>query len=110
MYALAVGAGLGYNLPALLELSLAALFYDIGMLRVPAKIMAKPGRLTELEYAEIKKHVFFGRKLLEDYAKLSFAAQLVAFEHHEHYYGGGYPKNKRGDRRHPSHEINELPG
>jgi hypothetical protein len=108
VYSLAIGAGLGYNLPTLLELSIASLFYDIGMLRVPAKIMSKPGRLTELEYAEIKKHVFFGRRLLEEYAKLSFTAQLVAFEHHEHFYGGGYPKNKRGDSIHEFSQIVAL--
>jgi hypothetical protein len=108
VYALAIGAGLGYNIPALLELSLSALFYDIGMLRVPGKILSKPGRLTELEYAEIKKHVFFGRKLLEDIASFSVAAPLVAFEHHEHYYGGGYPKNKRGDAIHEFSQIVAL--
>jgi len=97
VYSLCVGAGLGYNLPTLLDLSLASLFYDIGMLKAPQRVLAKPGQLTELEFAEVKKHVFFGRRMLEDFTDFSNNAAIVAFEHHENYYGNGYPKNKRGD-------------
>ncbi|MCH7471812.1 HD domain-containing protein [bacterium] len=102
VYALCTGAGLDYSMPALIDLSLASLFYDIGMLKLPPRVLAKPGRLTELEWAEIKKHTYFGRKMLEDVGNLPPSAALVAFEHHENYYGGGYPKNKRGD------QINEF--
>ncbi|MEZ5338479.1 MAG: HD domain-containing phosphohydrolase [bacterium] len=107
MYSLCIGAGLGYSLPTLLDLSLSALFYDIGMLKVPQEILSKPGRLTELEFAEIKKHVYFGRRLLEAVSDFGFSMSLVAFEHHEHYYGGGYPKNKRGDT---IHEFSQIVG
>lgn len=108
IYALCTGVGLGYNLPTLLDLSLASLFYDIGMLKVPAQILAKPGRLTDLEFGEIKKHVFFGRRLLADLSSFSNSALVVAFEHHENYYGGGYPKNKRGDSIHEFSQIVSL--
>jgi len=103
--ALCVGAGLGYNLPTMLDLSLACLFYDLGMLKIAPQILAKPGRLTELEFSEIKKHTFFGRRMLEDISDFSTSAARVAFEHHEHYYGGGYPKNKRGDEIHEFSQI-----
>ena len=105
VFALLVGAGLGYKLPTLLDLSLAALFYDIGMLRLPPRILAKPGRLTELEFAEIKKHVFFSRRMVEDLSSFSAGAEIVAFQHHENYYGGGYPKNRRGDDIHEFAQI-----
>lgn len=108
VYALCTGVGLGYNLPTLLDLSLSSLFYDIGMLKVPAQILAKPGRLTDLEFGEIKKHVFFGRRMLENLSDFSASAITVAFEHHENYYGGGYPKNKRGDAIHEFSQIVSL--
>lgn len=107
MYSLCIGAGLGYSLPTLLDLSLSAMLYDIGMLKVPQEILSKPGRLTELEFAEIKKHVYFGRRLLEAVSDFGFSMPLVAFEHHENYYGGGYPKNKRGDS---IHEFSQIVG
>ena len=108
VYTLCTGAGLGYNLPTLLDLSLSSMFYDIGMLKVPGKILAKPSRLTDLEFGEIKKHVFFGRRLLADLSDFSASAGTVAFEHHENYYGGGYPKNKRGDAIHEFSQIVSL--
>jgi len=108
VYALCTGVGLGYTLPTLLDLSLSSLFYDAGMLKVPPKVLAKPGRLTDLEFGEIKKHVFFGRRILEDLSDFSASAALVAFEHHENYYGGGYPKNKRGDAIHEFSQIVSL--
>jgi HD-GYP domain-containing protein (c-di-GMP phosphodiesterase class II) len=108
VYALCIGAGLRYKLPTLLDLSLACLFYDVGMLKVSPRILAKPGRLTELEFAEIKKHTFFGRRLLENLSDFSSSAAIVAFEHHEYYYGGGYPKNKRGDEIHEYSQICSL--
>jgi HD-GYP domain-containing protein (c-di-GMP phosphodiesterase class II) len=105
VFSLLIGAGLGYNLPTLLDLSLAALFYDVGMMRLPPRILAKPGRLTELEFAEIKKHVFFSRRIVEELSDFSAGAAVVAFQHHEHYYGGGYPKNRRGDDIHEFAQI-----
>jgi len=107
VYALCVGAGLGYNPPTLLDLSLAGLFYDVGMLRIPGHIVSKPGRLTDLEFAEVKKHVFFGRRILSEISSFTSSVMAVAFEHHENYYGGGYPKNKRGD---DIHEFSQIVG
>jgi HD-GYP domain-containing protein (c-di-GMP phosphodiesterase class II) len=105
VYALCIGAGLGYNVPHLLDLSLAALFYDIGMLRIRAKVLAKPGKLTAAEWGEVRKHTFFGRRILEEVNSFSSTAAVVAFEHHENFYGGGYPKNKRGSGIHEFSQI-----
>lgn len=105
VYSLCVGVALEYNLPAMLDLSIASLFYDIGMTKVPASILFKPGTLSELEYAEVKKHTYYGRNILDDYAHLSPRAPIVAFEHHENFYGGGYPRNKRGDAIHEFAQI-----
>jgi len=108
VYAICIGAGLGYNKAALLDLSVAGLFYDVGMLKVNQRILAKPGRLTEQEWSQVKKHAFFGRKMLEELSQFSASAPIVAFEHHENYYGGGYPKGKSGDSIHEFSQIVSL--
>jgi hypothetical protein len=108
MYALCVGAALGYNQPSLLDLSVAALFYDIGMTRVSSRVVAKPGKLTEMEYAEIRKHTHFGKRILEEISPISDAAATVAFEHHESYAGGGYPRGVNGDALHEYSQIVSL--
>jgi HD-GYP domain-containing protein (c-di-GMP phosphodiesterase class II) len=105
IFSLCVGARLNYTLPALIDLSLASLFYDIGMIKIPVNVLYKPGKLTEQEFATIKKHTYFGRNLLEGIERFSPRAPLVAFEHHENYYGGGYPANKRGDAVHEFSQI-----
>jgi len=105
IYSLCVGVSLNYNLPSLIDLSISSLFYDIGMTRVPAKILNKPGKLTDQEYAEVKKHTYHGRNILESAERFSSRAKVVAFEHHENYYGGGYPRNKRGDTIHEFSQI-----
>ncbi|MCC7479815.1 HD domain-containing protein [bacterium] len=108
VYSLCIGAGLGYNVPHLLDLGIAALFYDVGMLRVNPRVLAKPGRLTEAEWGEVRKHSYFGRRILEEVNSFSSTAAIVAFEHHENYYGGGYPKNKRGSSIHEFSQIVSL--
>lgn len=104
-YALCVGAALGYNQPSLLDLSVAALFYDVGMMRVSGRVVAKPGKLTEMEFAEIRKHTHFGKRILEEISPISDAAATVAFEHHESYAGGGYPRGVNGDSLHEYSQI-----
>jgi HD-GYP domain-containing protein (c-di-GMP phosphodiesterase class II) len=105
IFSLCVGVRLNYSLPALIDLSLASLFYDIGMTKIPHNILYKPAKLTDQEYSTIKKHTYFGRNMLEGVERFSPRAPTVAFEHHENYYGGGYPANKRGDAVHEFSQI-----
>lgn len=77
---------------------LASTMHDIGKLLIPDAILEKPARLTDEEFAEIKKHPGYGGDLLEnvegDVMRLS---KTVALEHHERPDGRGYPNGKTGD-------------
>lgn len=105
VYSLCIGAYLDYPMPALIELGLASLFYDIGMLKIDQKVIGKPGALNIYEFNEIKKHTFFGRNILEFANRFSEGIARVAFEHHEKYYGGGYPRGVSGNAMHEYSQI-----
>ncbi len=83
-------------------LYLSAPLHDIGKVGVPDSILLKPGKLTPKEFDEMKKHTIYGRdalKVAED--KLggnSFLhyAREIAYGHHEHWDGAGYPLGLAG--------------
>jgi len=68
----------------------AGMVHDIGKILVPAEILNKPARLTDEEYAIIKKHPVWGFEVLENSKKLREIAKYVR-SHHERYDGKGYP-------------------
>ena len=77
--------------------------HDIGKIVISDRILKKPGRLTEQEYEQMKKHAEVGgtvvREVLngitdEDY--ISFASDIATY-HHERWDGAGYPKGLKGD-------------
>lgn len=74
------------------DISIGALLHDIGKMRVPPAILNKPGRLTDAEFEEIKRHVVHGREILKDAPWLSRTAFNVMDHHHERYDGTGYPE------------------
>jgi PAS domain S-box-containing protein len=75
---------------------IAGSIHDIGKLSVPAEILAKPTRLTELQYSFIKEHPQIGYDILKDVESPWPLAQIV-YQHHERLNGTGYPRNLKGD-------------
>ncbi len=77
---------------------MAGLLHDLGKVKVPTDILHKPGKLTDEEREVINRHPADGaRMILEAEENLDLAA-VVAYEHHIHLDGGGYPslRFKRG--------------
>ena len=80
------------------SLRLASTMHDLGKLMIPSDILEKPGRLTDEEFAEIKKHPGFGEQLLHNVEGDTMTlARQIALEHHERYDGKGYPSGESGD-------------
>jgi PAS domain S-box-containing protein/putative nucleotidyltransferase with HDIG domain len=76
-------------------IEIAGVIHDIGKLYVPAEILSKPTKLSELEYSMIKMHAQVGYTIL---SKIDFPwpiAQIV-HQHHEAINGSGYPQGLSG--------------
>ncbi len=73
-----------------------ALLHDIGKLAVAPEVLAKPGKLTEDEWLQVKQHPIKGTDLLEPVTALRCAIPVVR-SHHERWDGGGYPDGLAGE-------------
>lgn len=74
----------------------AAYLHDIGKIGISLRILDKPGKLTEEEYAQVKEHPAIGAKIIEPIEAYADAIPLI-LQHHERFDGKGYPKGLSGD-------------
>jgi PAS domain S-box-containing protein/putative nucleotidyltransferase with HDIG domain len=74
---------------------MAGLVHDIGKLSIPAEILTKPAKLTDLEFSLIKRHSQSGYEMLKD-VESSWPLAEIVYQHHERMNGSGYPRNLRG--------------
>jgi HD-GYP domain-containing protein (c-di-GMP phosphodiesterase class II) len=74
----------------------AALLHDIGKIGIDGAILSKPGKLTQEEYDEIKKHPAIGYQILSPIHFLGPVSQMVLY-HQEWYNGMGYPEGLKGE-------------
>src|SRR5688500_17977310 len=88
-YAVDIGRELGFAAPELRDLRRAALLHDIGKLGVSNRILDKPGKLTEGEFAEVRRHPEFTYRILARVACVRDLAEVAA-SHHERMDGRGY--------------------
>ena len=75
---------------------MAGSIHDIGKLSIPAEILSKPTKLTEIEFSLIKEHARKGFEMLKDVESPWPLAEIV-HQHHERMDGSGYPRNLKGD-------------
>jgi putative two-component system response regulator len=77
----------------------ASPMHDIGKIGIPDHILKKPGKLTEAEWALMRKHPEYGANILSgsDVPVLQMAEE-VALAHHEKFDGSGYPANLQGEQ------------
>jgi diguanylate cyclase (GGDEF)-like protein/putative nucleotidyltransferase with HDIG domain len=94
-YATAVAEKLGLTGDAYEAVSTGALLHDIGKLGVPEHVLMKPGRLTEEEFAKVKKHPTIGEAIL-DPVDFPWPVHPIVKHHHERWDGTGYPSGLKG--------------
>lgn len=75
---------------------IASLIHDIGKISLPAEILSKPSKLTEIEYSLIKDHPQIGYDILKSIEFPWPVAQII-LQHHERLNGSGYPRGLKGD-------------
>ncbi len=93
----AFGESLALSESELIQLGIGGLLMDIGKAATPAQILSKPGKLTEDEFAIVRKHVLQGKDILENTPNISETVMQIVTEHHERFDGSGYPAGKTGD-------------
>ncbi len=74
---------------------IAGLLHDLGKAMMPMEVLNKPGKLTDAEFAIMKKHPEEGYKLLQTSNAPDPVALDVVLHHHEKTDGSGYPKGFR---------------
>ncbi len=73
----------------------SAMLHDVGKLRVPDRILLKPGRLDDEEWEVIKRHAAWGEELLDGGEHFALARRIARW-HHEDWDGSGYPDGLAG--------------
>jgi len=77
-------------------IQIAGIVHDLGKIQIPAEILSKPGKISDIEFGLIKQHVQAGFDVLKDINFPWPIAQIV-LQHHERLDGSGYPHGIRGD-------------
>lgn len=95
-YSVLIGEKLGLSESDIHTLKIGGLFHDIGKIGVPDAVLSKPGKLTNEEYEEIKKHPTIGAQILSNATIFDDIIPIVKY-HHERYDGRGYPEQLAGE-------------
>lgn len=78
------------------KLMLVGLLHDIGKIAIDENVLNKPGKLTDDEWKEIKRHPEIGYRILNTVNDMSDLANYTLY-HHERWDGKGYPKGLKGE-------------
>lgn len=95
-YSVLIAEELGYDEKSKEQLRKAALLHDIGKIGIPDRILNKPERLTDEEYAIMKSHVVKGAEILKSFTLIEHVEEGALY-HHERYDGKGYVHGLKGE-------------
>jgi HD-GYP domain-containing protein (c-di-GMP phosphodiesterase class II) len=74
--------------------------HDLGKVGIDNAIINKPGKLTDDEMREMRRHPGLGFTLFKDTRQLTEESRIIVLQHHERFDGRGYPKGLRGQDIH----------
>jgi putative nucleotidyltransferase with HDIG domain len=90
VYARDLARAAGYSADEVAMIQLAALLHDVGKIAVPLEILTKPGRLSDEEWLEIRRHPEIGERITREAPVFHEIARFIR-HHHERPDGTGYP-------------------
>ena len=91
---------LGIDTAGALELGVSAMLHDVGKVFISKDVVAKPGKLTEQEWEQMRRHPAEGARALAAMQNMPPLAPTVALEHHIYCDGAGYPALTTGQTPH----------
>ena len=92
-----IGLAMSLTDNQLYELELLSTLHDIGKMGVDAKTLSKPGKLSDEEWVEMRKHPEIGFKIAQATSELIPIAKYILC-HHERWDGKGYPQGLIGEK------------
>jgi putative nucleotidyltransferase with HDIG domain len=93
--ATAIAKDLGLKKDTVEAIRLAALIHDIGKIAIPASILSKPGKLTDIERDMIETHPKIGYEIVKE-IDFPYPIAKIILQHHEKIDGSGYPNGLKG--------------
>lgn len=96
-FAISIARALGLPSDQIRTIARGAFLHDVGKIAIPDAILFKPGALSADEETVMRQHCLKGYEILK---KVSFVAEAaeIAYGHHEHYDGTGYPRELKGEQ------------
>ncbi len=76
---------------------IAGTIHDLGKIKIPAEILARPGQLSEIETRLIQLHPEAGWEILKG-VEFPWPIAEMVLEHHERLDGSGYPNRLKGEQ------------
>lgn len=97
--ACAMGREMGLKSEQIRVIRIASFLHDLGKVFIPTEILAKPGKLSKVEYSMVKSHPDADYQILK---KIDFSCAIadIVHQHHERLDGSGYPLGLKGDDIH----------
>lgn len=95
--AVAIASDLGLPKDEVHGIQLAASIHDLGKIQVPAEILSKPSKLSDIEFMLIKTHAQAGYDILKG-IEFPWPIANIVLQHHEKLDGSGYPQGLKGDQ------------
>jgi len=94
--ACAIAQEMGLSEEKIGDIRIAGLMHDIGKMSIPAEILSKPSRLTDMEYRLVQGHPQVAYDILKA-AELPCPIADIVLQHHERMDGSGYPHGIKGE-------------
>jgi putative two-component system response regulator len=95
-----LGKRMGIHGHGLWVIEMSGMLHDVGKLVIRREILAKPGKLDSLEWAEMQRHSELGETIIKPVHGFGEVAEVVR-HHHEKVDGSGYPDKLKGDQVSP---------
>jgi putative nucleotidyltransferase with HDIG domain len=98
IWSVALGRQLGLPKRDLQSLGMGALLFDIGKMKLPAKLINNSNRFNQSEFNLIKKHVEYSVDIVQSIPGINDNVVEMVLTHHERHNGGGYPEGLKGNK------------